>query len=191
MNPARTRQESVRKAVHLATGVIPATIAWAPPPWSWRGPVFAFCVILALDVARLLHPGLRRWATQVLGSALRPRERHGLISVHYLTGAGVLLSAYLPPALAATALGHLVFGDAFAALVGQRWGRHRFGAKSLEGSAACLVACVVVGWVFLPERPLAVLVSAIVATVVEALPLPVDDNWSIPLVSGAVLAVLV
>ena len=191
MKPASTRQELGRKAVHVAMGVIPATIAWAPPPWSWRGPVFAFCAILAFDVARLLHPGLRRWATHRIGSALRPREHHGLISVHYLTGAAVLLSWLLPPALAATALGNLVFGDAAGALVGRRWGRHRIGDKSLEGSAACLVACGLVGWVLLPERPLAVVAAAIVATVIEALPMPVDDNWSVPLAAGAVLAVLV
>lgn len=191
MKPAPTRQEFGRKAVHIAMGVIPATIAWAPPPWSWRGPVFAFCAILALDLARLLHPGLRRWAMQHIGSALRPREHHGLISVHYMTGAAVLLSACLPPPLAATAVGYSVFGDAAAALVGRRWGRHRYGAKSFEGSAACLVACELVGWVFLPERPLAVWAAAIVATVIEALPLPVDDNWSMPLAAGAVLALLV
>lgn len=186
-----TRQEWKRKLVHLGMGVIPATIAWAPAPWSWRGPVFAFCVILALDLARLLHPGLHRWSMRMIGGALRSREHRGLISVHAMTGAAVLLSVCLPPALAATAMGFLIFGDAVAALVGRRWGRHRIGGKTLEGSAACLVVCLVVGWVFMPEARLATGAAAIVATLVEALPLPVDDNWSMPLAAGAVLALLV
>ena len=191
MSPPAVRQEVGRKLLHLATGVLPATIAWAPSPWSWRGPLLAFCAVLALDIARLWHPGLRRWAARRIGGALRPGEHRGFISVHYLTGAAALLSLSLPPALAATAIAHLVFGDAAAALVGQRWGRHRLGRKSLEGSLACLIACVLVGWILLPERPVAFLASALVATVIEVLPLPVDDNWSVPLASGAILAWLV
>lgn len=188
MNPPALRQEVGRKLVHLAMGVLPVTIAWAPAPWSWRGPVFAFCAVLGLDIWRLLHPGLRRWSAQRIGGALRPGEHSGLISVHYLTGAAALLSLCLPPALAATAVANLVFGDAAAALVGRRFGRHRLGRKSLEGSVACLLACILVGWILLPERPGAVLAAAIVATLFEVLPLPVDDNWSVPLATGAILA---
>jgi len=188
MSPLAGRQEVGRKLLHLATGVLPATIAWAPAPWSWRGPLLAFCVVLGLDIARLLHPGVRRWAARLVGGALKPGEHDGFISVHYLTGAAALLSFCLPPALAATAVAHGVFGDAAAALVGRRWGRHRLGRKSLEGSVACLLSCLLVGWMLLPERPGAFLVAAIVSTVIEVLPLPVDDNWSVPLASGAILA---
>jgi dolichol kinase len=190
MSAPAMRQELGRKLVHLGMGILPVLIATAPPPWSWRGPVFAFCSILGLDLARLLHPGLRRWSARRLGGALRAGEHAGLISVHYLTGAAVVLSLALPAALAALALANLVVGDAVAAIVGRRWGRHRLGRKTVEGSAACFLACFGVGWGWMPERPLLALAAALTSTAIEALPLPVDDNWSVPLVTGAVLALL-
>jgi dolichol kinase len=185
------RYEAGRKAVHLATIVLPAWMYWVPPPWSWRGPLLAFLVVLGIDVLRLRWQPLHRRLEARIGSYLRPAERRQLISVHYLTCAAVLLAWSVPQAVGAAALGYLVVGDAAAALVGRRFGRHRFGSKSLEGSLACLVSCLALGALLLPDRPQAVLGGALVATVSEALPLPLDDNLSVPLLSAAALLALV
>ena len=87
----------------------------------------------------------------------------------------------------------LAVGDAAAALVGRTWGHIRIGAKSLEGSAACFLACWAAGAVFLdspgggvPEAA----VGAFTAALLEALPMPLDDNLWIPVVSGLVLTLL-
>lgn len=185
------RAEIGRKAVHLSTLVLPACMYWAPAPWSWRGPVLAFFVVLGADLLRLWHAGTYRWLDARVGAYLRPSEFRGLISVHYLTGAAALLALVTPPAIGATALGYLIVGDAAAAVVGRGYGRLRLGRKSLEGSLACFACCAAVGALFLPMRAPVILGGALVATVVEALPLPVDDNWSIPLLSAAALWALV
>jgi len=185
------RAEIGRKAVHLATAVLPACMAWAPEPWAVRGPVLAFCIVLILDLARFVVPAFGRWTHRWVGTALRPGEHRGLVSVHYLTGAAALLALVVPRAIGAAAMAYLVFGDAAAALVGRRFGRHRIGTKSLEGSVAGFLAASAAGLVFLAERPLVAIAGAAVATLVEALPLPVDDNWSVPLASAAFLAACV
>jgi dolichol kinase len=123
---------------------------------------------------------------------MRPSEhRHLVWPVHHLTAVATLLAYCVAPPVAATAVGYLVFGDAAAALVGRRWGRHRYGAKSLEGSAACAGICLGLGALLLPQHPAAVAAGAITATLVEALPLPFDDNWTMPLAAAAVLVALV
>jgi dolichol kinase len=191
MSPESYRNEAWRKLLHLSTAVLPAWIYWAPWPWTWRGPLLAFLGVLAVDVARLARPEFGRRFDARFGPYLRDHEAHGLVSVHSLTGAALMLACVVPPAIAATALLYLVVGDAAAALVGSRLGRHRLGRKSLEGSLACLASCLAVGAALLPGCEAAIVGGALVATLVEALPLPVDDNWSVPLLGAVTLVLLV
>ena len=87
----------------------------------------------------------------------------------------------------------LTFADAMAALVGQRFGRHRYRslacAKSLEGSAAFFIcaACSTAGLLVLiaalpvPHAVLIAVALALVLTVVEALAWRGLDNLFLPL----------
>ena len=80
----------------------------------------------------------------------------------------------------------MILGDMSAALVGKMWGRTKLlGKKSLEGSAACFVVCVLIALVKL--NPVIAIIGALVATIVELIPFPIDDNLTVPLVSGAVM----
>lgn len=184
------RHEVGRKTVHLSTLVLPAWAYWGPEAWRQRGLLLAFFFGLGLDLLRLYWPPCGRWMRARIGRYLRADEEARLVSAHYLTLAAVVLGWTVPRAIAAAALGYLVLGDAAAALVGRRFGRHRVWGKSLEGSLACFLCCLVLGWMLLPGRPLAVFGGALVATLAEALPLPVDDNWSVPLLSAAALVAL-
>ncbi len=186
------RHETRRKTVHLALVVLPAWLYAAPAAWRLRGLLLAFVLGLGLDVLRLAWAPLGSRLTPRLGSSLRPGEERGLVlGAHFLTLSAVLLGACTPPAIGATALGFAVLGDAAAALVGRAFGKRRAWGKSLEGSLACFATCAGLGAILLPGRPLAALAGAGVATLVEALPLPVDDNLSVPLLSAAALLLLV
>jgi dolichol kinase len=87
--------------------------------------------------------------------------------------------------IAIAAIAFIIVGDTLAALIGRKYGRHRFfNGKSWEGSAACFAGTLVVA-VFTPGLgwPVA-LIGAVVAAVVEALPLGTDDNVTVPILSG-------
>ena len=185
------RHELWRKAIHAGTLVLPVWIAVAPDPLRLRGLLLAFLFFLAVDLARLCVPPLARWSERRIGPYLRPRELQRPTSAHYLTFAAVVLAWMAPRGIAAAALAFPALGDAAAAIVGRRWGRRRWGEKSLEGSAAFFVGCVAGGLVFLPDQATAVLAAGVVTTLVEALPLPVDDNLSVPVVAALALALLV
>ena len=109
----------------------------------------------------------------------------------------VLISATLsvlifPKPIAIMAFTVLIFADLTAALVGTRYGRHRFLAKSVEGSAAFFVTAVLI-MIILPRASgipgdLAVgITAALAATIVEAADFGIDDNLSVPLTTGIVL----
>jgi dolichol kinase len=86
--------------------------------------------------------------------------------------------------IAVAALTFIIVGDTLAALIGRRFGRHRFGRKSVEGSLACLAGTLLVA-IFAPDLALPVaLFGATVAAITEALSTRIDDNISVPIISG-------
>ena len=106
---------------------------------------------------------------------------------------GIFLSfLFFEKDIALLAVTYLIFGDFFSKFFGIHYGRIKIFDKSLEGSLAHLTACLLVAFLathYLEfSRPIAIL-GALVATLVELLPLRVNDNFSVPLLSAAVMTV--
>jgi dolichol kinase len=176
--------EAWRKALHLSTLLLPVWILWADAPWRMRGLVFAFLFFLTVDVLRLRWPPMRRWLHRRIHGSLRTAERERLTSAHYLTFSACVLAWALPASMAATIavpVGACGCGTRRPAVRSQA---HR--AQEPEGSAA-FVTGMAAGWLCLGEQPLALAAAVLAATIVELLPLPVDDNLSVPLVTALVL----
>jgi len=99
--------------------------------------------------------------------------------------------------LAIVCLSFLILGDMFAAIIGKKFGRTKIIAnKSLEGSLACFAACLVIGlfvaWLFPTHlTPQIIAIGALTATIVELFSLGIDDNLTIPLISGLVMQILI
>lgn len=90
--------------------------------------------------------------------------------------------------IAVTSVCFLAVGDALATTIGRNNGRKKLTIETFKGNAACLIGCLVVGFIVhyagLKISIPMVLVGAIVATITEAIPLPVNDNLTIPIASG-------
>ena len=191
--------EARRKAIHLAFILLPLDIlhGWLPWPRSttaWRL-VLLLCVLVALviDVVRIHERRVRQWFKHFLGEMIREHERFNLLGSTYLLLAALLALEIFPRPIAAAALGFTVLGDGFAALAGRAYGRTRFFGKSLEGYAAGLLACLAWGTYLVLSGHLSwpvVLVGALVASLVELLPIPLDDNLAVTLSAGYAMKLL-
>jgi dolichol kinase/phosphoserine phosphatase len=106
---------------------------------------------------------------------------------------GILLTLVLFPAPASyAAVAIFTLGDSTASLVGGAFSRGglRFNrAKSLEGSLGGFFFAFLAGSVFV--SPWLALLGAMVGMFIEYLPLPVNDNLLIPLVTGLFLTFLI
>lgn len=197
------RAELIRKALHVMALVLPLGIVLVGRPGAALVLVPLATLGLGLDVARQRVPAFRRLLLGIFRPIMRPSEVPPPGAPIVLNGAvwmclaAALCAVLFEPVVAACALAILMVGDAAAALVGRRFGRTRYpgSEKSLEGTLAFVAAGALAAWPFAalaePSLPLGVLMAGTVsAAVLEALPLPLNDNLSVPLLTGALLTVL-
>jgi dolichol kinase len=189
-----------RKAVHLSFIVLPLELLFRFLPWPQTRGEFRvlFLTLVAgavlVDLLRIHEPRVRTFFRRFFGEMIREHEQLSLLGSTYLLLAALLAIEIFPPAVAAAAVGFTVVGDAFAAVVGKAWGRTLLFRKSLEGLAGGLAACL--AWAaFLAaggHLPWTVaLAGALVASLVEFLPIPLDDNLAMTLAAGYAMKLLV
>lgn len=148
-------------------------------------------IVLVAEIVRLKLPALNSYIYTHLGGVIRPSEAQKMSgTVPYILGVGLSLYAYSTP-VAAAAICFLAFGDVAATTVGERFGKTKIGGKSLEGTAAFIIASLLVGFL-LPVAGLklaswVMVLGALAAACIELLPLSLNDNLMIPIVSGAVM----
>jgi dolichol kinase len=187
------RYEIVRKGIHLFSLSIPTIYFFISQQLALCLLLPITAVFIGIDTARYYIPAVSRWFYRWFGWLLRRHETD--INRKQLTGASnVLISATLcvllfPKVIAINAFAILIISDTTSALVGRRFGRHRFLAKSFEGSLAFFVSAVVVILIApkvsrLPAEYVIGIIAAAIGAVVEALPIRIDDNLSIPLAVG-------
>ena len=193
-----------RRVFHaLAASVLPVGALLLPLDLVQALAVAAALAMVAAEVARRLSPRLNRLIVGVFGRMMRPAEEKGRITgATYLACASAAALYLYPPSVAALALLFHAWGDPAAAMVGSRFGRLRLPAvgggspqrKTLEGSLAFLAVALVVSVVLRATGAYDVFwpaaVGAVVAAAVEVVRLPVDDNATVPLVSGGLMALL-
>lgn len=202
LEPLRSPQwlsEARRKAIHLAFILIPLDLLHEVLPWPRGHRQFALLFValtvgaVVVDLLRIHENRVRRFFREFLGELMREHERFSLLGSTYLLLAALLAIEIFPQPVAAAALGFTVLGDAMGALVGRAWGRHRFFNKSLEGGLGCLLTCLAwagyVAWVSPLTLPV-LAAGALAATLVEILPIPLDDNLGITLAAGYVMKLL-
>ena len=151
-------------------------------------------VFLAIELLRFRVPGVNRWFSAFLKLLLREKESSRLTGASYMLVASLIAFLVFPRDIAVLALSFLAVGDAVATIVGTQIGKRKLLSKTLEGDLACFVSCVMVGFVFYyvgSSVPLlTILIGALSAAIVEAMPLPVDDNLTMPLLAGVVMTVM-
>ena len=193
-----------RKSYRIVMGLIFPTVYYFSPN---KVPVvciisFFLLLIIILEVERHRHPGLWPYITKrTYGKILKEKPGRILGTTFFLVAS--LLSVLLfEKGIAISVLLFSVFGDAASTIVGVKYGKTKlFGEKSLEGSLAFFIICFFVGLFLIfsrrmflgltgPTKLLLILVGSFAASFIELLPIPLDDNLTIPLFSGVVMEIV-
>lgn len=182
------RREVYRKAIHIASVGLPLLVWLVPRPVALAVLVPTAVLALVIDLLRLRTRGPRYLFLRRTRTLLRPRERRRLTGATYMAVAYALAVVLLPKPVAVAGMLYNGLGDASAALVGRRWGRHRTASgKSWEGAAAALAVSLLVGLLIPEVRLGAAVAGAVAASALELADLPPDDNLWVTLGGGMVV----
>jgi glycerol-3-phosphate acyltransferase PlsY len=161
--------------------------------------VIAFGVLalisLSLDLVRFQSPGLNRLYIRWLSPLLKKEEDHRITGATYMVIAGFIAFLLFDKAVAVSAMLFLSLGDPVASLIGRRMPGPRLFAKSPGGTAAFIgvsllvITALVSSGVF--QYHWGLVLGAVIAGLVELTPIPLDDNLTVPLVSGVVMHLLI
>jgi len=143
------------------------------------------------ETVRFISPRVNQWLVSHLGVMLKKEEGFRPTGTTYLLLASVIVFLLFEKYVAIASILFLSIGDLMATVIGERFGKRRALNKSLEGSLACLASCLLIGTVMTRVGPVMVLpvamVGAVAATVIELLPIPADDNLTIPPLSAGIM----
>jgi glycerol-3-phosphate acyltransferase PlsY len=181
-----------RALVHICLGLAISVLAFflkRPVTLALIG-TGTFCYLL-VDLFRLRNARAGDWFARMFKPFMRDYERSRLTGASYFLVASLASLTLFNRETAILAISFLTLGDSLATIVSERYGKIHLPKKTLEGMAAGLAANVIIVliWRYAGlDIPLALaFTGAAVATIVESLPLPVDDNLTIPILSGAAM----
>ena len=184
-------QELWRKATHIGALVIPGGYYLFGLE---KGTALAILVPFTLLVIMTDISRLRGWwfwhglMGKLFSRMIRSHEQNGdwTGATYILLASCCTIALYNKP-IAIAALAFIIVGDAAAALIGRQFGRHKIGRKSIEGSLGCLAATLLVAWLAPGLSFPVAAVGAVAAALFEFQPLGVDDNVTVPILSGLVM----
>jgi dolichol kinase len=183
-----TGVEVNRKIVHLISLAIPIGYALTSRETALTVLLLLFLGFLSVDVLRRYHRATSSlFQRYIIGTVLRENETHRLMGSTYFLLASVLVILLFSKPIAMVSVLILIISDTCAAWVGRGVGRVAIFEKTLEGSLAFLLSALLIVWFYPGLNRLAGSLAALGATVIELLPIPIDDNVTIPLVAGVIM----
>lgn len=149
---------------------------------------------IVVEAARLYLPGINRLFINYFGFLMRSEEKHNPTgTLYYLLGAMISILLF-PKEIALFSMTVLAVGDPAAYIIGSNFGRLRIGKKSLEGSLGFLAASIITGFLLHKlwgnlSGPV-IITGALTGTIVELMPLKINDNLTIPIAASAAMHLL-
>lgn len=177
-----------RKIVHLSTLIIPFGYGIVSKEIALTFLIPFFLCYLFVDLLRHLHPRFALiFQRYFFGKVLRENERLNLMGSTYFLFSTIITILLFPKSIAIVSLLILIISDTASGLVGKGIGRIRVFKKTLEGSLAFLLTSILIVWSYPGLDRFSGTLAALGATLIEVSPLALDDNLSIPLVSGSIM----
>lgn len=188
------RYEFARKAIHLSSLLIPVIYCSISRELALLILIPLTAGFLLVDILKNFIPAVSAWYHGTFGSMLRhhelQRDMLHLNGASWVTLSALILVACFPKMIAIAAFAMLSVSDTMAALVGRKFGRHRFCSKSLEGSLAFLASSIVVAAIVPVISMPAGIAMSVAGMFAEALEFriggfKIDDNITVPLASAS------
>ncbi len=179
-------QEIKRKAIHVAILLVIILYSLLEKSVSKQLSLFTLIfILLFLLVTEYIRLELNI-EVPIIRQIIKAKEERKMHGAIYFLTATILALAVFDFKIALAALLMTVFGDMFAAIVGQGFGKTLvFKNKTLTGCLIELVVNLIVGLIVLNNIYI-IIAMAFTATIIETFVNELDDNLFVPLFAGFV-----
>lgn len=178
------KAEIYRKTFHLLSLAIPISYLFFTREQMIVCLSIATFIIASIDSIRFISVNANKIFMRFFSIILRVHEQKSISGATYLMASSLTVVLFFDRSIVITSILFAVFCDSIAALIGRRFGRIHLFNKTLEGSLSFFITGGIIAYVMEPAAPEPGFIGAFVAAVVELLPIDVDDNFLIPIVSA-------
>ncbi|MGD8506183.1 MAG: HAD-IB family phosphatase [Candidatus Bathyarchaeota archaeon] len=188
-----SRDMAIRESIHVSGVLIPLVCLYLLPYFTTAFLIFvATMLYIGSEFVRIEGVNFPVISSITRRAATKP-EIHEFVTAPIFFAAGILLALLLfPEPINYASIAIFALGDGAATLFGRKLGRNVFPfnkGKMIEGTIFGFIFAFLGAFFFL-GNPLNAVIGAAVGMFIEALPTPISDNLTIPLVAGLVLMIL-
>ncbi len=185
------KNELLRKSIHICNSLF----AYSLFIFDQRefSIIIGFCTIsiILFEIVRINFQKVNILFIKIFGPIIRDFEGGGrLTGATYVMISSFFVLVLFDKYVCITSILIMSYSDTAAAIIGKKYGRTRIFKKTLEGSLAFFVTSLIILLIIAPEVSLGLgLIAIIIATLVESLPINIDDNLSVPLIIALILSI--
>jgi phosphoserine phosphatase len=186
------RSRGLRETVHMSSFLLSFIAIYLTGNTLLASVILFVAVLYAIsEVFRIRGNNIPIFSSITWRAANKP-ELYAIATTPISFALGIAISLLIFPApIPYVSITVLTLGDGFAHLFGRKFGRIRLPfnkGKNLEGSIFGFLFAFLASLIFVD--PVRALIGAVVGMIIEGLPLPVNDNLAMPLVSGLALTLI-
>ncbi len=183
------RQEIFRKALHISASIIPISYNMIP---SLNSFLLAFILFLAiiigviLEYVRTNNKHAKIFFSNFFNFMMRKDELNGKLTGATWLLLGCFFSIILfPREISVISMLFLTIGDSFASIIGNTFPYGKYNEKTISGSLGGFFLTGLIIFYFLDNiNPFVLIIGLVFAMLTELFSKIVNDNISIPIISG-------
>lgn len=194
------KTEVLRKSIHLCSLSIPIVYYFITKELALMVLIPLTIFSITLDLSRYYFPSLGKVFYKFFGFMLREHEKNNkkktLNGASYVFISASLVILFFPKLFVLTGFSILIVSDILAALIGRKFGKHKFLFKSFEGTLAFFISASIVVFFtpkieYLPIEYLIGIIAAFIGAIAENVSYGwADDNFTIPISIGGAMWIL-
>mgnify|MGYP001390383630 CR=1 FL=1 len=183
------RQEVFRKILHISASVIPISYSAIPSLDGCSLAFFLFVLLvigIILEYARNRSQQVKFFFSRFFNFMMRNEELTGAMTGATWLLLGCFFSIILfPKEISVISMLLLTIGDTFAAIIGIAFPYGKYKGKTISGSLGGFILAGLLIFYFLGNvNPTVLIIGSVFAMLTELLPNPINDNLTIPIISG-------
>ena len=188
-NALSIKNEMLRKSIHICNSLFAYSL-FIFDQRNFAIFIGALTIIIILfEILRIKNSNLNRLFIRFFGRVTRDFEKSKLTGATYVMIPSFILVFFFDIYICIASILIMSYSDTAAAIIGKKYGSIEIFNKTLEGSLAFFIVGLFIIVIIYPNISLFYsFIALIVATIVEVLPIKIDDNLSVPLVAALIMS---